>query len=254
MTYTYLRVSGLGQVDGEGFPRQRSAVESKAQAMGWSIDGTFAEEGVCGAVEGTARPMWTALLGACVAGDRIIVERLDRLARELLVQETMIRDLKARKVQLVSATEDVDTLLDTPERVMIRQILGAVAQLDRTNIVRKLRDSRLRVKAKLGRCEGRKPYGYRPGEVAVLGRMQQLRSSGLSYDAVANSLNAEGFKTRSNSLWNAGTCCKILRREPGCAPAVIADVRSALQNLGCSRSEAAGLAGGIEPGLGSKLP
>jgi hypothetical protein len=34
------------------------------------------------------------------------------------------------------------------------------------------------MKAAVGRCEGRKPYGERDGEVAIIERMRALRSAG----------------------------------------------------------------------------
>lgn len=43
-------------------------------------------------------------------------------------------------------------------------MMGAVAQYEKSQIVLKLRGARLRKKAKTGRCEGRKPFGYYEGE------------------------------------------------------------------------------------------
>lgn len=91
---------------------------------------------------------------------------------------------------------------DDPTRVLIRQVLGAVAQSEKSVIVAKLRAARLRQRRMNGRCEGRKPYGTKPGEAAVLERMRQLarkprRAKRLSLDAIAAQLNAEGLPTRS---------------------------------------------------------
>jgi DNA invertase Pin-like site-specific DNA recombinase len=55
----------------------------------------------------------------------------------------------------------------TPTAEMVRQILGAVSQFEKASLVAKLRHARDRVRAELGRCEGRKPV---PAEVVVLAK------------------------------------------------------------------------------------
>src|ERR1035441_2662416 len=81
---------------------------------------------------------------------------------------------------------------------MLRQFMGAIAQYDKTSIVLKLRGARQRMKATTGRCEGRKPYGARDGEAAVIERMGQLRSSGMAFQRIAEVLNADGIPTRTD--------------------------------------------------------
>lgn len=62
-------------------------------------------------------------------------------------------------------------------------------------IVAKLRGARERVKAKSGRCEGRKPYGTFDGS-AIITRIIGLRATGLPYESIATGLNREGVKPR----------------------------------------------------------
>ncbi len=66
------------------------------------------------------------------------------------------------------------------------------------------------MRAKEGRCEGRKPYGYRDGENVVLERLKHLRMEGVAYDHIAATLNAEGFAPRSGKQWHAGVVHRIL--------------------------------------------
>lgn len=257
MTYGYMRVSGVSQIDGTGFDRQRESIEKKAQAEGWTLNGIFQEEGICGATSGDSRPMWAHLVGICNAGDRIVIEKLDRFARELMVQEIMIADLKKRGIELVSALED-DVNSEDPTRVLMRQIMGAIAQYDRSMIVAKLRYARQQVKAKTGRCGGRDVYGSKPGESAVLTEMKRLRAEGYTFQGVADWLNSQGVATRDGKRWNQGSVHKILRRsdtrhepraaEPaGCS--VASDVASALANLGMGTKAASALAATIPAGL-----
>lgn len=58
-----------------------------------------------------------------------------------------------------------------------------------------------RVKAKLGRSEGAKPYGGFEGEQAIIERMKDLRASGMGFLAIAAALNAEGIKPRRGVKW-----------------------------------------------------
>ena len=54
--FGYLRVSGKGQLNGDGFPRQRAAIEAYARANGFVIVKWFEERGVAGAETWENRP------------------------------------------------------------------------------------------------------------------------------------------------------------------------------------------------------
>ena len=53
--FSYLRVSGEGQVQGDDLQRQRTAIKAYARTAGYTIVREFADEGVSGAIE-TADP------------------------------------------------------------------------------------------------------------------------------------------------------------------------------------------------------
>jgi DNA invertase Pin-like site-specific DNA recombinase len=108
----------------------------------------------------------------------VLVERLDRLARDLMIQESIIADMKRHGFEIVRVAEP-DLCSDDPSRTLMRQILGAFSQYERAMIVQKLRGARQRIRAKTGRCEGRKQYGARPGESEVIERMKAMRATGL---------------------------------------------------------------------------
>src|ERR1041385_5430170 len=94
--FAYLRVSGKGQVKGDGFPRQLQAIKTYAAAQDIKIVQVFREEGVTGTKESLDRPAWSEMMTA-LHGDgvkTIIIEKLDRLARDLMVQEATIADLQ----------------------------------------------------------------------------------------------------------------------------------------------------------------
>jgi DNA invertase Pin-like site-specific DNA recombinase len=206
--FAYLRVSGRGQIDGDGFPRQLSAVKAYAAHHGVKIARVFEEKGVSGTNELADRPAFVELLTALHAdGVRLVlVESLGRLARDLMIQESIIHDLKRHGFEIVSVVEP-DLCGDDPSRKLMRQIMGAFHEYEKTMLVCKLHGARQRMKAKTGACEGRKPYGHYPGEQPVLDRMTALRTSGSTYEAIASTLNGEGVKPRNQAAkWHAGYC------------------------------------------------
>jgi DNA invertase Pin-like site-specific DNA recombinase len=209
--FVYLRVSSLGQVDGDGFERQLVAVRAYTQANGIKIAKIFREEGVSGTKDLANRPALQELLTALHSnGVRLVlVEKLDRLARDLMIQESIIADLGRYGFEVRSVSEP-DLCSDDPSRTLIRQVLGAFSQYERAMIVLKLRGARQRMRAKMGRCEGRKPYGTRPGEEQVVKRMRELRAKGCSLAKITDTINLES-KPRTGRKFYAANVGRILK-------------------------------------------
>jgi len=209
--FGYLRVSGTSQIDGDGFPRQLAAIKSYAAAHGMKIVRVFEEKGVSGTHELADRPALLEMLEALAADGvkTVFIECLNRLARDLMVQETIIGDLRKRGFELISVMEP-DLCGTDPSRVLMRQVFGAIAEYDRAMIVAKLRGARERMKKRTGRCEGRKPFGFYDGESEALERMRALRETDMGYDRIADVLNAEGLKPRTGERWWGKTVNNIL--------------------------------------------
>src|ERR1035438_5139146 len=209
--HAYLRVSGKGQVEGDGFTRQLKAIREYAAAHDTKIVNVYREMGVSGTKESADRPAWSELMTALHSNGvkAVIVEKLDRLARDLMVQETIVADLKKHGFELVSVAEP-DLMANDPTRILVRQMMGAVAQYERSQVRPKLRGARLRKRAKEGRCEGRKPYGYYDGEAEAIERLKALRATGMGFDRIAAQLNVEGLKTRTGSPWHGLVVNRIL--------------------------------------------
>ena len=209
--FGYVRVSSKGQVDGDGFTRQSKAIRDHAAAHGIKIVRVFREEGISGTVENMDRPAWRELMTALHANGvrTILIEKLDRLARDLMVQEAAIADLHKHGFTLISAAEP-DLMANDPTRILMRQLMGAVAQYDKSQLVLKLRGARIRKRASEGRCEGRKPFGYYEDEAVALDRLKALRAEGLGFDRIAARLNVEGVPTRTGRPWHGIVVNRIL--------------------------------------------
>ncbi len=222
--FSYLRVSSKGQIDGDGFDRQRKAIRKWAKANRAEIVAEFVEEGVSGTSELADRPALSALFSAILGnGVRLVlVEKSDRLARDLIVSELLLRQFHEIGVKVIESEGGSDLTAgndSNPSAKLIRQILAAVAEFDKTSIVLKTRAAREKIRRDKGRCEGRKPYGDRAGEAEALERMRQLRRKPIgkerrmSFARIAEAMQAEGWPTRTGKPWAASTVRDVLGRK-----------------------------------------
>ncbi len=119
-----------------------------------SCDRIFQEQG-----SGTsrARPVLTRLLSELVAGDVLVVVRLDRLARSVSHLLQVIEDLEQRGIHFRSIRDPIDT--STPQGMFSLQVLDAVAQLERALIA-----ERTKAGIKAAKARGKLPGN--PGESA----------------------------------------------------------------------------------------
>lgn len=211
--FAYLRVSGKSQVTGDGFRRQFIAIRKFCQANGLRIVRVFKERGVCGETELEDRPALSELFNALEENGikTVVIEKLDRLARDLMVQETIIADMQKSKYTLHSTCEP-DLCSKDPSRVLMRQIFGAIAQYEKAMIVLKLRGARQRKKARGERGEGRHAFGEKPGEAEVLERILQCKKAKMNCREIAVHLNNHAVPTRMGRPWNGGTVANMLRR------------------------------------------
>lgn len=212
----YLRVSGASQIERDGFPRQLAAIQSYCAAKGFYLVQVFEERGVSGTLDLDQRPALQNLYARLEETGivHIIVEKLDRVARDLMVQETIMGDLNRKGIELISTAEP-DLCGNDPSRVLIRQIFGALAQWDRAMINMRMNGARKRIRDSGGKAEGVYPYGEdpkRPEEAETLALMLYMRKEGDTYDRIAHRLNTLGWRGREGGEWKMPTVGKILRR------------------------------------------
>ncbi|MGR0482384.1 MAG: recombinase family protein [Candidatus Electronema sp. V4] len=160
--YAYLRVSGQGQVDGNGFERQQAAVNQFAQKANIEITQFFKEE-VSGTADSTEREVFQQMISAILRNGvrTIIVEGLDRLAREYRIQEQLLIYLAAKGIALYDARtgENVtEAIAADPMKKALIQMQGIFSELEKNLLVKKLRVARQSKKEETGKCEGRKGY------------------------------------------------------------------------------------------------
>ena len=191
-------------MDGDGLPRQLEKIKSFVACHGLDLTETEVTDGaVSGTLPWHQRPGLQEIL-KLPAGTTVLIERVDRLSRDLLVGELILQEFRARGLKCIAVDSGLElTEVDVdPSVTFMRQILMAVAQYDKASIVRKLKHGREAKKAKTGRCEGRKPFGSLPGEEETLDMLvHRINVKRSGYHGTALWLNREGRLTRGGFPW-----------------------------------------------------
>jgi DNA invertase Pin-like site-specific DNA recombinase len=214
----YLRVSTDKQAEeGLGLDVQRHAIREWAKASGHTIGVWATDEGQSGSNGlDTRKGLLDALSAVQDGADGLVVYRLDRLARDLVLQEQLLSEVWRMHGRVFSTSPSEDAYLgsddpDDPSRAMIRQILGAVAQYERGMIRLRLRQGKARKLAQGGYVGGAPRFGFRaesrelvPDDVEQVAhaRIVQLRAEGLSLRAIVEVLASEGITAKRGGRWH----------------------------------------------------
>jgi len=194
----YLRTSSATNLDGDSEERQKESIAEYALAQGMEIVSGAYDQAVKGSDSIHERQGFSALIQYCLDNDvtTILCENASRFARDVIVQELGYRELKKLKIQLIPVDAPDYFTGDSPSLTMIRQILGSVAEFEKSNLVSKLRGARDRVKAKNGKCEGRKSLKEIMGGatfISMIKQIKNLRKENKSYASIAGVLASKGY-------------------------------------------------------------
>jgi DNA invertase Pin-like site-specific DNA recombinase len=218
----YLRVSTIGQVeDGHGLEIQEERVRQWAKIHGHSILRFYADEGISGKID-TRAGLEEALSAVRFnSAEGIVVASLDRLARSLTVQEAALQQVWSAggRVFSIDTGEVMADDPDDPVRTFVRQILGAVSQLEAGMISRRLRRGREHKASLGGYAHGSPPYGFRAdggvlvadtNEQSVTQFMKGLRQEGRSLREITSSLNDSDIRSKRGGIWHPQTVARVL--------------------------------------------
>jgi DNA invertase Pin-like site-specific DNA recombinase len=111
--------------------------------------------------------------------DSVVVWRFDRFARSVSHLLRALETFRSLGIEFVSLSEQVDT--STPAGKLVFTVLGAVAELERSLIVE-------RVKAGLRNARAKGKRLGRPRSYLDTGEIQRLRAQGASWRAVGAAL------------------------------------------------------------------
>lgn len=209
----YMRTSSSTNVGGDSEPRQRAAIVGYAAEAGYTIadEDFYYDANVKGADPVTARRGFAKMLDR-IAGNGvrvIIVESPDRFARDLAVQLAGHDYLKKLGVTLIPASAPEHFTEDTPTAVLVRQVLGAIAEFEKATLVAKLHAARTRKRERTGkRVGGRKNYAeVQPELVAHAISLRNLPS----LRAISAQLAVDGFLSAAGTPYGAMSVSRMLQ-------------------------------------------
>lgn len=224
----YIRVSTEGQVDAFGKDVQLDAIRRWSNLNGHVITHVYEEDAVSGKVDGGDRPALSQLIEQTEQKrfEGMVVFDATRLARRLIVQETLLALVWASGLKVFSSTAgELEQNEDDPTKILIRQILGVIAEFDHRTTVRRLSAGRVAKSAKGGFIGGTTPYGFvkidsgkashlvsDPIESEIVADILRKKSYGQSLRQIATELNGRGVPTKTGKQWSATQVSRIIAR------------------------------------------
>jgi len=134
-TALYARVSTLDK--GQDPTMQLRELRDYCERRGWTVTGEFVDVGVSGSKD--SRPELNRLVVEANQRkfDTVVVWRFDRFARSVSHLLRALETSRALGIEFVSYSEAIDT--STPVGKMTFTVLGAVAELERSLIIERVR-------------------------------------------------------------------------------------------------------------------
>ena len=231
----YTRTSTQNGAGSDSLAAQEEVCRTWAAANGHEVAVVHRDDALSGGLGIEERPGLAAALLSVEQGeaDGMVVHRVDRLARELHIQEVALAHAWSvgDHVAVFEAAEGGEIRRDDPNdphRRFLRQVMGAAAELERGLIRARLQGGRRRKAAQGGYVGGtrlHRRYGYDlvDGEYVPIEHEQRAISKILGYRdatpapltwaAIAGLLNAQQIPPPSGEQWYPMTCRRIAQRE-----------------------------------------
>src|ERR1700736_5479413 len=171
----YARVSTAN--NGQDPTVQTRELREYAERRGWTGAGEYVDSGISGTKE--TRPQLDGLMADAHRGrfDAVVVWKFDRFARSVSHLLRALETFKAQGIEFVSFSEQLDT--STPAGKLVFTVLGAVAELERSLIVERVRAGMRNARAK-GKRLGRPKVAVDTSGIAT------LRKAGRSWSEICS--------------------------------------------------------------------
>lgn len=173
----YARVSTAN--NGQDPTMQTRELREYCERRGWTVSDEYVDVGICGAKD--RRPQLDRMMADAHKRrfDVVAVCKFDRFARSVSHLLRALETFRSLGIEFVSYTESIDT--STPVRKMTFTVLGAVAELERSLII-----ERVRAGLKNARAKGKR-LG-RPRTVVDVATIHALRAAGLGWKRIASKM------------------------------------------------------------------
>jgi DNA invertase Pin-like site-specific DNA recombinase len=173
----YARVSTLNH--GQDVTMQTRELLEFVTRRGWTVAGEYVDAGISGTKD--QRPELDRLMRDAHRRrfDAVVVWKFDRFARSVSHLLRALETFKAQGIDFVSFSEQMDT--STPAGKMVFTVLGAVAELERSLTVE-------RVKAGLRNARAKGKRLGRPRKIVDARRIAALRAQGCGWKKIAKQM------------------------------------------------------------------
>ena len=216
----YVRVSTTLQAsEGISLDNQIIKVKAYCELNDLELVSIVKDEGIS-AKNLKGRPNAIAMLNEAVKNKYcIIVYKLDRMFRNTVDALTTISQMDKKGVVFHSINEKLDT--SSAMGKFFITMLAALAELERNVVSERTKDA-LQNKKSQGFRVGNIPFGWSLGELdqkliknkdeqVILKKMKSLKSKGLSFQKIADSLNLKGLSTRTGGQFKKQNVHQILK-------------------------------------------
>ena len=194
---------------------QYRVCRARIEREGWREVAHYSDMAVSGSTTVEGRLGGAALLGDAMAGrfDVLVLEGLDRLSRDQVEQERIVRRLEHRNIRIIGLSDGYDSLLAA--RKVLRGVRGLINELYLDDLRHKTHRGQSG-QVERGYIAGGHCYGYNivrdtHGSRYVLNEQQARNvrwiferfAAGDSVQRIAHELNRQGIASPRNSTWAA---------------------------------------------------
>jgi len=228
----YCRVSTENQRDDGTIELQVEAIKEFCSLNNYQLIKVFRDDGISGTKELEFRKGLIDLLEYLEKHreiNTVVVFKLDRLARDLVIQEHIIKQFEKLNTILIS-TKEPDLNGNDPTRKFIRHILGATSEFEKSMIAMRMSAGRLKKAKRGGYAGGRIAFGYKTillekningvsksdiqvdeKKTEIIRMIFEMANKRVGFRGIARVLNDNCLSAPNGSKWYAGTVKYILR-------------------------------------------
>ena len=224
--YGYIRVSTNNQVEnGMSLKEQQRQVELYGEVNKMKVDTIFTERGVSASVELRKRPRGAVLLEVVKDGDVIICSKLDRMFRSVLDGLQVLKELKARNIELHFIDLGGNTTTNGIGQLVFT-IMSSFAEMERNRLGERIRDTKRSQMKEDVYTGGPVGFGYvleninennylleQPEEQELIKKMKKMKKDGLSFRKISEAINKEPYMKENEKSLSHQAISNILKDE-----------------------------------------
>ena len=209
--------------DSFGLETQRNAIMKYCNDKGLELGQIYEDPALSGSLEALERPGLRGVLEAVQEGDKVIVARLDRIARDARLSLCVEFEIRRAGAELISISEPYRW--EDPTQKLLLNIIVCFGEFEKSLITSRLSSGRKTKARQGGYAGGKAPIGYTAErghkalildeeKASTVRRVFELRDAkpDASLQKLADLLNSEGFTTKENSPFHAMQVKRVLDR------------------------------------------